>query len=88
MLKRVETSSMVALEAVKNNSFKAEVLVLDTKADGVGYSSKNAELGADIVAQVEAAKAKIISGEIKVARTYAEAKALPGFPQKLQAKDD
>jgi len=88
MLKRVETASKVSLEAVKNGTFKSEVVVLDTKADGVGFSAKNAELGADIVSQVEAAKAKIISGEIKVAKTYAEAKALPGFPQKLQAKDD
>jgi basic membrane protein A len=88
MLKRVETASKVALDSVKNGTFKAEVVVLDTKADGVGFSSKNAELGADIVAQIEAAKAKIISGEIKVAAKYADAKALPGFPQKLQAKDE
>ena len=59
------------LKKFKSNTFKAEVVVLDTKADGVGYSSKNTELGADIVAQVEAAKAKIISGEIKVAKTNA-----------------
>lgn len=88
MLKRVETASKVALDSVKSGSFKGEVVVLDTKADGVGFSSKNAELGADIIAQVEAAKAKIISGEIKVAAKYADAKALPGFPQKLQAKDE
>jgi basic membrane protein A len=88
MLKRVETASKVALDAVKNGTFKAEVVVLDTKSDGVGFSAKNAELGADIISQVEAVKAKIISGEIKVAAKYGEAKLLPGFPQKLQAKDE
>lgn len=87
MLKKVETASKVALEAVKNGTFKGEVVVLDTKAGGVGFSTKNAELGADISGQVEAVRAKIVAGEVKVAATYAEAKALPGFPQNLQAKD-
>ena len=87
MLKRVETASKYALEAVKNKTFKAEVVVLDTKAEGVGFSDKNPELGADIVAKVNEAKAKIVSGDIKVAATYADAKALPGFPQNLQASD-
>ncbi len=87
MLKRVETASKYALEAVKNKAFKAEVVVLDTKSEGVGFSDKNPELGADIVAQVNAAKDKIVKGEIKVVPTYAEAKALPGFPQNLQASD-
>ncbi|HCM27835.1 MAG: BMP family ABC transporter substrate-binding protein [Treponema sp. GWB1_62_6] len=87
MLKRVETASKVALDSVKNGTFKAEVVVLDTKSEGVGFSAKNAELGADIASQVDAVKAKIISGETKVAATHAAAKALPGFPQNLQAKD-
>ena len=88
MLKRVETASKIALEAVKAGTFKAEVVTLDTKSDGVGYSSKNSELGADIVAQLDAVKAKIVSGEVKAAATHKEAKALPGFPQNLQAKDE
>ena len=88
MLKRVETASVIALEGTKSGNFKAEVVTLDTKSDGVGFSAKNAELGADLVAQVEAIKAKIIAGEIKIAATYKDAKALPGFPQKLQAKDE
>jgi basic membrane protein A len=88
MLKRVETASKVGLDAVKNGSFKGEVIVLNTKGGGVGFSSRNAELGADIVSAVEAARGKIVAGEIKVAETYAEAKKLPGFPQNLQAKDN
>ena len=88
MLKRVETASKLALEGIKAGAFKAEVVTLDTKVDGIGYSSKNAELGADIVSQIDAVKAKIISGEVKVVPTYKDAKALPGFPQNLQAKDE
>jgi len=87
MIKRVETASKYALDQVKAGTFKAETIVLDTKADGVGFSEANPELGADIVAKVNDIKAKIISGDIKVVPTYAEAKALPGFPQNLQASD-
>ncbi|MEW6564243.1 MAG: BMP family lipoprotein [Spirochaetota bacterium] len=87
MLKRVETATKVGLEAVKNGTFKGSVVVLDTRAGGVGFSTKNPELGADIVNQVEAVRSKIVAGEVKVAATYAEAKQLPGFPANLQAKD-
>jgi basic membrane protein A len=37
---------------------------------------------------VEQAKQRIVSGQIKVAATYADAKKLHGFPQNLNAKDD
>lgn len=87
MLKRVETATKVGLEAVKNGTFKGSVVVLDTKAGGVGFSTRNPELGADIVSQVESVRSKIVAGEIKVAPTYAEAKQIPGFPTNLQAKD-
>lgn len=87
MLKRVETASKVALDRVKAGSFAAEVLVLDTKSEGVGFSDKNPELGADIVAKVNEAKAKIINGEIKVVPTFAAAKEAKLVPGTLQAKD-
>ncbi|HET7839756.1 MAG TPA: BMP family ABC transporter substrate-binding protein [Rectinemataceae bacterium] len=87
MLKRVETASKVALESVKDKTFKAQVVVLDTKSDGVGFSSANAELGQDIVAQVEAARKDIIDGKVKVLATYAEAKAAGKVPAGLQASD-
>jgi basic membrane protein A len=87
MLKRVETASKVALDAVKAKTFKAQVVVLDTKGDGVGFSSANAELGKDIVAQVEAARKDIIDGKVKVLATYAEAKAAGKVPAGLQASD-
>ena len=88
MLKRVETSLIYALRAVQNGSFRGEVILFDLKADGVGYSSSNSALGADIRNQLEQLKSQIISGQIKIAASYAEAKQLPGFPSDLMAIDD
>jgi basic membrane protein A len=87
MLKRVETASKVALQSVKDGKFKAEVLVLDTKSDGVGFSSTNPELSKSIVDQVEKVRKNIIAGKIKVYATYAEAKAANAVPANLQASD-
>lgn len=88
MLKRVESATKYALEQIKANTFKGEVVVFDTKADGVGFSDKNPELGAEIVSKVNEAKAKIISGEIKIIPTYAEAKQAGVVPDNLQASDN
>ncbi|GHV93402.1 BMP family ABC transporter substrate-binding protein [Spirochaetia bacterium] len=88
MLKRVETSLIYALNAVKNNTFRGEVITFDLKANGVGYSTANSALSADIVSQLEQVKGRITSGQIKIAATNAEAKKLPGFPQNLKAVDD
>ena len=88
MLKRVETSLIYALNAVKNNTFRGEVITFDLVKEGVGYSSTNPALSNNIVSQLEALKQRIISGEIKVAATNAAAKQLPGFPQNLKAVDD
>jgi basic membrane protein A len=88
MIKRVEASTLYALKAIQNGTFKGGVMVFDTKSNGVGFSDRNASLGKDIVAKVNAAKNDIISGKIKVFSKYAEAKASKGFPQNLQAKDD
>ena len=88
MLKRVETSLLYGLNAVKNGTFKGEIILFDLKIDGVGYSSTNAALDKNIVNQLEAIKKDIISGKIKIAATNADAKKLPGFPQNLKAIDD
>jgi len=87
MLKRVEAATKFALDKVKDKSFKGEVVVFDTKADGVGFSDRNAELGAEIVKKVNEAKDKIIKGEIKVVPTYADAKTAGLVPANLQASD-
>lgn len=87
MIKRVETASYDGLTAVKDGSFKPEVLVLNTKADGVGFSTSNPELQKSIVDQVNKVRADIIAGKIKVYATYAEAKAAGAVPDNLQASD-
>lgn len=87
MLKRVETASKVALERIKAGAFKPEVLLLDTKAEGVGYATTNPELGKDIIAKVEQVRKDIIAGKVKVYPTYAEAKAAKKVPAGLQASD-
>ena len=88
MIKRVETSLVYALKAVQDKVFRGEVVVFDLAADGVGYSSANSAMTADIKDQLEHIKQQIISGGIKVAATHADAKRLPGFPQNLKAVDD
>ncbi|MDR0643672.1 MAG: BMP family ABC transporter substrate-binding protein [Treponema sp.] len=87
MIKRVETSLLYGLNAVKNDAFKGEIITLDLKADGVGYAQTNTKaLTGDIVNQVEAVKQQIISGEIKVVPSLEEAKVLPNFPQDIKSK--
>ena len=88
MLKKVETSLVYALKSVQNKSFKGEIIIFDLKADGVGYSTTNAAMTGDIKNELEQVKQKIISGQIKIAATHAEARQLPGFPQDLQARDN
>jgi basic membrane protein A len=88
MLKRVETSLLYALNAVSDNTFEGKIITFDLVKDGVGYADTNPALGSDIIIQLEEIKQKIISGEIVVAATYAEARLLPGFPQNLKAIDD
>jgi basic membrane protein A len=87
MIKRVDTGLMYGLNAVKNNTFRGEVITLDMKTGGVGYSTTNSALTDDIKTQLEQVKTRIMSGQVKIASTYAEAKALPGFPE-LKAIDD
>ena len=88
MLKRVESSVIYALNAVKNNTFKGEIITFDLKADGVGYSSANFALSKNIIDRLEVVKRQISNGEITVAATLADAMKLPGFPQNLRAIDD
>ena len=88
MIKRVETSLVYGLNAVKNGTFKGEVITFDVKANGVGYSTTNPALSGGIVARLEDIKQLIMSGDITIAATNAAAKTLPGFPQNLKAIDD
>ena len=88
MLKKVESSLIYALRSVQNKSFRGEVVVFDLRAEGVGYSITNHAMTTNIKNELEKVKQKIISGEIKIAATNAEAKKLRGFPQNLKAMDN
>lgn len=88
MLKRVETATKVGLQAVKDKKFQAKVLVLDTKAEGVGFASSNPELGKSIIDQLEKIRKDIINGKIKIIPSYGEAKAKGVVPGNLQASDN
>ncbi|MDR2663021.1 MAG: BMP family ABC transporter substrate-binding protein [Treponema sp.] len=88
MLKRVESSTLYALNAVRNGSFRGETITFDLKAEGVGYAETNSALSASIKVKLEEVKKQIVAGEITIAATNGDAKKLPGFPQDLKAKDD
>jgi basic membrane protein A len=88
MLKMVETSLIYGLNAIKDHTFRGEVITFDLKANGVGYSTTNPALSQDIVRQLEEIKQKIVNGQIRVAATNADAKKIAGFPQNLKAMDN
>jgi basic membrane protein A len=88
MLKRVESSSLYCLEAVENGTFTGEVVKMTMADNGVGYSTANPELKAEVVEAVEKAKADIISGAIDIYPTYKGALAAGAAPEGLSALDD
>jgi basic membrane protein A len=75
MLKRVDVAAYETFtDAAADGEFETGVRVLGAAEGGVDWAQdeNNAELvSAEIKAAVEAAKAGIISGEIKVAEYYA-----------------
>ncbi|MGI6439124.1 MAG: BMP family lipoprotein [Sphaerochaetaceae bacterium] len=88
MLKKVENSSLYALNAVKNGTFTGEVVKMSLADDGVGYSTANSELKPSVVSALEAARTDIINGKIKVIGTYKDALAAGVVPAGLKALDD
>ncbi len=88
MLKRVENSSLMVLNAVADGTFKGGVVQMGMEDEGVGYSAANPELSASVRAQVDAAKADVLSGKIKLYKTYKEALAAGAVPAGLAALDD
>ena len=87
MLKRVEESVVYALTAVVEDDFDGRTIVFDLPREGVGFSTTNPALRPNVIAQVEEIRERIISGDIVVLPTLAEAMLLPGFPQDLMAID-
>jgi basic membrane protein A and related proteins len=67
MIKRVDTAVYNAITQVGDGTFKAGATVFGMAEDGVDYSQSNTALMTqDIIDQLEAFRAKIISGEIVV----------------------
>jgi len=87
MIKRVESSVVYALNAVEADNFYGRTIVFDLPMEGVGFSTTNPALRPSVIAQVEQIRERIISGDIVVVPTLAEAMQLPGFPQDLMAID-
>ncbi|MFA7559171.1 MAG: BMP family ABC transporter substrate-binding protein [Sphaerochaeta sp.] len=88
MLKRVENSSLHVLNAVADGTFVGGVVQMGMADDGVGYSTANPELSKSVIAQVEAAKADVIAGKVKLYKTYKDALAAGAAPAGLAALDD
>ncbi len=88
MLKRVENSSKLVLDKVKDGSFKGGVVKMTMSNDGVGYSTANSELKPEVVKAVDAAKTDIVNGKIKIYPTYKQALAAGAAPAGLSALDD
>ncbi|MBM3598303.1 MAG: BMP family ABC transporter substrate-binding protein [Alphaproteobacteria bacterium] len=69
MIKRVDVAVYEAFKSAKDNKWKGGVKVLGLKEDGVGYSMdehNKALITADMKAKLDAARADIIAGKIKV----------------------
>jgi len=88
MLKRVENSSLMVLSAVADGTFAGGVVQMSMADEGVGYSAANPELSASVKAAVDAAKVDVVSGKIKLYKTYKDALAAGAAPAGLAALDD
>ena len=88
MLKRVENSSLKVLKEAEAKTFAGGIVEMRMVDEGVGYSQANPELSKAVVKAVEAAKADVISGKIKLYKTYKEALAKGAAPKGLSALDD
>ena len=71
MLKRVDVSVYNTIEAQVNGTFQGGVQLFNLAVDGVGYSTSGGFVD-DIVSQLDAFKADIISGAIVVTRDPAD----------------
>ncbi|MDR2767718.1 MAG: BMP family ABC transporter substrate-binding protein [Treponema sp.] len=80
-LKRVDNAIYDVSNSMLKGAFKGGgTLLYNLKNSGVGYATTGNHIPPEVIAEVEAIKAKIISGEQKVPATAAELEAL--FPGK------
>lgn len=68
MVKEVDLAVYDFINSVKNNKFAAGNKIYDLKAGGIDYATSGGKID-DIKTQIDAYKAKIVSGEIKVPAT-------------------
>jgi basic membrane protein A len=68
MVKRVDVAVYDFISAVASNQVSSIPKVFDLKVDGVGYATSGGFVD-DIKSQLDAYKAQIISGAIKVSAT-------------------
>jgi len=88
MIKRVETSTLIALNEIAAGTFKGGVVNLSLKDDGVDYSKANKVFSIKVIDALEAAKKDIVSGAVKIIPTYKDAVAAGVVPAGLGAIDD
>jgi basic membrane protein A len=88
MVKRVDTAVRYCLNMVRNGSFNGGVITLDLAQKGVDYARTNPAMSDTVKARCDDVAAGIAANSITVLSTYTECKALPGFPQNLQARDE
>ncbi|WP_041611395.1 BMP family lipoprotein [Treponema primitia] len=80
-LKRVDNALYDVSDSLRKGTYvPGSTLLYNLKNNGVGYATTGNHIPADVIRDVEAIKAKIISGEQKVPATAAEINAL--FPGK------
>jgi len=66
MMKNVDVAVYTTIDKFLKGTFVGGYTTYNLAVDGVGYSTSNAALTAEMIAKMEEAKAKIISGEIVV----------------------
>jgi basic membrane protein A len=89
MIKKVETTTLETLAALRNNTFKGNsAITLDLEKGGVGYTLTNAELSQDIIRQINTAQDGIIGKRITVTPTYRDALNAGRVPAGLLASDN
>ncbi|MGL4987137.1 MAG: BMP family lipoprotein [Treponemataceae bacterium] len=87
MVKKVESATEFMLRNADRGSMGGKVIRLDLQSDGVGYSTANPELNANIIEKVEEVKKDILLGNIKIFSTYEAALQAGVVPAGLSARD-
>ncbi len=88
MIKKVENSTLDALQKIANGTWAGGVVVQNMANGGVGFSTTNSELKDSAKTAAEAAGQAIVAGTLVVDKTYAAALQKVLAPAGLGAIDD